>query len=195
MATQKDETDWAAVRAWYDDGHTRDECCERFGFSKRAWGKAVAAGKIMPRPPGTQVGTDSTRRAVEELLTASLRYVDVARHLGIAKSTVAFHARRIGLEADRRFRRRYDWDQVQRAHDAGMRARECCRHFGFTGATWTAAVRRGDIVARSHLIPIEDLLVAGRRTSRGHLKARLIREGLKQTAARSAASRRGGVNR
>lgn len=33
---------------------------------------------------------------------------------------------------------------------------------------------------REWITPIEDLLVAGRKRSRGHLKARLIKEGLKQ---------------
>lgn len=33
---------------------------------------------------------------------------------------------------------------------------------------------------REWITPIDDLLVAGRKRSRGHLKARLVKEGLKQ---------------
>jgi 5-methylcytosine-specific restriction endonuclease McrA len=40
-------------------------------------------------------------------------------------------------------------------------------------------VARGAIVPR-HAMPIEELLVAGRRTHRSHLKKRLLNEGLKQ---------------
>jgi 5-methylcytosine-specific restriction endonuclease McrA len=51
--------------------------------------------------------------------------------------------------------------------------------WGFCLATWTQAVARGAIVPR-HAMPIEELLVAGRRTHRSHLKKRLLNEGLKQ---------------
>ena len=69
---------------------------------------------------------------------------------------------------------------MQEAHDTGLRALECCARFGFSKATWSSAVARGDVVPRSHLIPLEDLLVTGRRTHRGHLKRRLIRAGIKE---------------
>ena len=81
---------------------------------------------------------------------------------------------------DDRFNRRYDWDAVQRAHDGGLRALECCAKFGFSRASWCKAVETGRIKPRSHLIPVERLLVKGRRTSRGHLKQRLIATGLKE---------------
>jgi hypothetical protein len=180
MARTGRDINWAAVKAWYDADHTRDECMEKFGFSKRSWRQAVELGLVTPRPPGTQVGPSSTRFQVETRLAVGMSYGQIAKELGINKSTVAFHARRIGRPVDDRFNRRYDWDEVQRAHNAGMRALECCRHFGFSRGTWTAAVNRGDILARSHLIPLEELLVKRRRTSRGHLKARLLAAGLKE---------------
>jgi hypothetical protein len=180
MTREKPSTPWDLVRAWYEAGHTRDECKDKFGFSKRAWGEAVRAGLVDPRPPGTQVGASSTRFKVEEGLLEGKSYKTIAEELGIVKGTVAFHARRLGRPVDDRFNRRYDWKVVQEAHDAGLRAMECCRRFGFCHATWTAAVKRGDIKPRSHLIPLEELLVKGRRTSRGHLKARLIKAGLKE---------------
>jgi hypothetical protein len=61
-----------------------------------------------------------------------------------------------------------------------MRALQCCEHFGFSKATWSKAVATGRIKPRSHLIPLEELLVKGRPTSRGHLKKRLIDAGLKE---------------
>lgn len=173
------EIDWAAVRRWYEQGHTRDECMRRFGFSKRSWRGAVDLGLVTPRPAGTQVGPAATRTRVGRLLAEGKSYNEIASALGVSKSTVAFHARRLGRPVDDRFNRRYDWDEVQRAHDGGMRAAECQRTFGFSPATWTSAVRRGDIVPNSHLIPLNELLVAGRGTSRGHLKARLVAAGLK----------------
>ena len=61
-----------------------------------------------------------------------------------------------------------------------MRALECCKHFGFTKATWSKAVASGRLKPRSHLIPLEELLVKGRRTNRSHLKRRLVDSGLKE---------------
>jgi 5-methylcytosine-specific restriction endonuclease McrA len=117
---------------------------------------------------------------VKALYESGLTQQGIAAELGITKSTVAFHVRRFGVAVDERFARRYDWKVVQEAHDDGLRALECCARFGFSRATWSSAVSRGDIVPRSHLIPIENLLVVGRKTSRGHLKRRLIQEGLKE---------------
>src|SRR3954463_11396307 len=37
--------DWAAIQAYYDDGHTYAETKARFGFSNGAWGKAVEAAR------------------------------------------------------------------------------------------------------------------------------------------------------
>lgn len=57
---------------------------------------------------------------------------------------------------------------------------QCIERFGFGRDTWYRAVRRGDIVPRPHVVPLEELLVRGRRTNRAHLKARLIAAGLKE---------------
>ncbi len=54
------------------------------------------------------------------------------------------------------------------------------KKFGFSAYAWSAAVKRGAIKPRPAAIPIEELLVDGRRTNRSHLKRRLIKEGLKQ---------------
>ena len=59
--------------------------------------------------------------------------------------------------------------------------RQCVNRFGFCRATWYEAVKRGDIVPRPVKIPIEELLVVGRKeTNRTHLKNRLMKEGLKE---------------
>jgi transcriptional regulator with XRE-family HTH domain len=42
--------DWKAIRAAYEDGLSRLECMERFGFSPDAWHKAVKRGAVVPRP-------------------------------------------------------------------------------------------------------------------------------------------------
>lgn len=127
--------------------------------------------------------TDSskTRAAVARLRAEGLSYNAISRRLGIAKSTIAYHARRLGVPADDRCARRYDWAEIQRAVDDGLSMRQCQSRFGFSSATWNKAVKRGAVVPRSWVIPIEDLLVVGRgATSRTHLKGRLIKAGLKE---------------
>lgn len=157
--------DWEVVQTYYNLGHTRQECMVRFGFSKRAWAEAVSRGDLHPRAPGTPA-VRRTRDAVKRGLAEGKCQAEIARELGLRKSIVAYHARGLGHAPNEKFNRRYDWEAVQRAHDSGMRAHECMRRFGFSSASWSSAVKRGDIVPRSHLIPIEELLVRDRRTGR-----------------------------
>jgi hypothetical protein len=98
--------------------------------------------------------------------------------LDISKATVAYYRRRLGIPADPRFSRRYDWGEVQRYYDAGNSISDCQARFGFSSWAWNEARKRGDVVPRPHAMPVEELL-AGRR-NRNHVKQRLIRLGLKE---------------
>jgi DNA-binding CsgD family transcriptional regulator len=172
--------DWPAIQEYYDEGHTIGECRARFGVSYGAWDKAVMRGDLVPRARSERQLSHLTRDRVEQLLARGASQADVARELGLSNSTVSYHCRKLGRRADARFARRYDWAEVQRAIDEeGLSMRGCLKRFGFCGETYAAAVRRGDIVPRPHVVPIEALLVSGPRRQRGHIKARLIREGLK----------------
>jgi hypothetical protein len=125
------------------------------------------------KPPGV------TRAAVAERLARGESIATIAAELGLAKSTVCYHARRLGVLADERFARRYDWVEIQRYYDEGHSIRGCARSFGFCIESWHRAVRAGLLVSRPHGAPIETYLVRGRRTNRSHLKQRLPRSGLK----------------
>lgn len=172
--------DWEAIRDYYDLGHTRRECQGRFGFSNGAWKRAVERGDIKPRPKSSGMRASKKRERVAELRSNGMSYAAIARELDMTKPTVAYHARRLGIPANEKFARRYDWELVQRAIDDGMSMRQCQERFGFSRDAWGKAVRRGDIVPRDWVMPIEELLVAGRRTSRSHLKKRLLNSGLKE---------------
>jgi hypothetical protein len=41
--------DWPAVQAYYDQGHGRDACIRRFGFSPAAWYKAIRRQAVRAR--------------------------------------------------------------------------------------------------------------------------------------------------
>lgn len=173
--------DWSAIQEYYDAGHTIGQCREKFGFSYGAWDKAVMRGDIVARPRSERQLSHMTRDRVEQLLARGLSQSEIARELCLSKSTVNYHCRKLGMRADPRFARRYDWEDVQRAiDDEGLSMRQCMKRFGFCSETWAAAVRRGDIVPRPRAIPIDELLVAGPRRQRGHIKSRLLKEGLKE---------------
>jgi transposase-like protein len=175
-------TDWSAVQRCYDEGHSIDECRDRFGFSYASWDKAVVRGDLVTRGRSNGELARATRDKVEALFARGRTQAQICRELGLAKSTVAYHARQLGLRADPRFAQRYEWDEVQRAIDEeGLSMRAALSRFGFCAETWRHAIRRGDIVPRPHTIPLDELLVVGRAsTNRTHLKSRLVSAGLKE---------------
>ena len=172
--------DWRAIQAFYDQGHSLAECKAKFGFATGAWYSAVGRGEIVPRARTAPRLRHDTREAVRALLEAGLNQTETAFELGLSKGTVCYHARRLGIPGDTRFRRRYDWVAIQRAYDEGMTMRECQREFGFSTAAWHDARRRGDLQTRHPGIPLDELLVSGRPRGRGHLRTRLLRAGLKE---------------
>jgi DNA-binding CsgD family transcriptional regulator len=175
------QTDWRPIRDHYEAGHTIDECRARFGFTYGAWDKAVTRGDIVPRARSSRQLSHVTRDEVEHLLSLGFTQASIARELGLTKSTVAYHVRRLGVRADPRFARRHDWSAVQRAIDEeGLSMSQCLDRFGFSRDTWYRAVQRGDIVPLPSTLSLESLLVVGRRTNRSHLKGRLLEAGLKE---------------
>jgi regulatory LuxR family protein len=120
-----------------------------------------------------------TRDRVQELLASGRNVAQIAAELNLSKSTVCYHKRRLGYPIDVRCNRRYDWPQVQAFYDKGHTVRECEAEFGFSRKTFMDAVRRGALVTRPRMAPLETYLVKGRRVNRHHLKGRLLAIGLK----------------
>lgn len=129
-----------------------------------------------PRPSRSSTGT---RARVAALLAEGLTVGDVARRLGVNPASVSYHRRELGYPASRKYAPRGDWDLIQRFYDAGHSVTECQATFGFSRRSWSKAVQRGAIVPRLQAVPIDQLLVRGRRRSRGHVKQRLLSAGLK----------------
>jgi hypothetical protein len=115
---------------------------------------------------------------VRELLGYGFSQAEIADVLELTKSTIAYHARKIGEDPDERFGRRFDWAAIQERYDQGRSIRECQDQFGFSGWAWWAAVKRGAIVPRPRAMSIDELL-SGRR-NRTHVKQRLIAAGIKE---------------
>jgi hypothetical protein len=172
--------DWAEVQRYYDEGHSLQDCRAKFGFANGAWDAAVGRGEIVPRSEKQPRFRHATREAVRKLLESGMSQTEAAFELGLSKGTVCYHVRQLGIDGDTRFRRRYDWAEIQRAHDAGLSMRECQQQFGFSSAAWHDARRRGVLETRAPVTPVEELFTAGRPRSRGHLRARLLGAGLKE---------------
>jgi transposase-like protein len=126
-----------------------------------------------------------TSQRVRELLAQGRNVSEIARQLGLSKSTVCYHKRRLGYRIDAKFNRRYDWAEVQRYYDEGRSITQCQRKFGFARATFLDAVKRGEVVSRPQGAPVSVYLVAGRRVNRSHLKGRLLSSGLKKNRCES----------
>jgi DNA-binding CsgD family transcriptional regulator len=120
-----------------------------------------------------------TREQVARLRREGVGPAEIARTLGITKSTVTYHLRRLGEPIDERAARRYDWASIQAYYDAGHSVTECQERFGFARASWNGAVKRGAVVPRPHAMPVDRLFVAGTYRSRFNLKRRLLMSGLK----------------
>jgi transposase-like protein len=119
-----------------------------------------------------------TRDDVLALREQGLSLRQIAARLGIARSTVCYHLRRLGEPPDERFNRRYDWAEIQEYYDEGHSITECQKRFGFSRETWNSARLRGAVVSRPQAMPIEKLLSGVR--NRSHLKTRLVAAGLKE---------------
>jgi len=172
-----------------DDGLSLNEIARRLGVAGPTVGYHVArmrsvetasrAADDPPSPPPAARGQVGTRERVAVMLEQGFSRAETARRLGLTKSTVSYHARRLGTVVDARCARRYDWEAIQRYYDLGHSVRDCRAQFGFSMQTWHAAVQRGAIRSRPAALPMEELLVAGTYRSRHNLKLRLLNEGMK----------------
>ena len=117
---------------------------------------------------------------VAQLLAEGWSLTAIARELEVSIPTVWYYAQRTpGYSPNTKYRRRYDWVEVQRYYDEGHGVTACLAHFGMARKTLTDAVRRGAFRTRPQATPIEQLLTAGARRNRGNIKNRLLAAGLK----------------
>jgi 5-methylcytosine-specific restriction endonuclease McrA len=113
---------------------------------------------------------------VAALLQAGRSRAEIAQELGICKSTVSYHVRRLGGRIDARAVARYDWPAIQRYHDRGHSLSQCIDRFGFSKQAWHAAKKRGVLTTPPRALPIEQLLAAPR--TRDRLERHLLKAGL-----------------
>jgi len=177
----------ARIAELHAEGHSVGAIASRLNLARNTvayhlakLAQQPAKASFLPAPAKDAVSHVRTRQVVGQLLEAGWTRANVARHLNLSKSTVSYHARRLGKPIDARCARRYDWMAVQAFYDAGGTVREAAAAFGFSKESWHAAVKRGDVVARPAAMPLSELLVARKYRGREHLKRRILKAGLKQ---------------
>jgi predicted DNA-binding protein YlxM (UPF0122 family) len=140
-----------------------------------------------PAPKRTRpvAGPRVTRQRVGALLERGYTRASVAEAPGLARSTVTYHAAHLGQDIDSRCGRRYDWGVIRRFYEEGHSLAECQARFGFNKQAWHDAIRRGLITPRPARMPLEQLLVAGPRRNRNHIKRRLFDAGIKTRSCES----------
>lgn len=166
-----------------------NEIAHRLGVARSTVGYHVEVlgrdGQPDARPTRTTSHTgpvsppEVTKERVRRLLEKGYSRVEVAEQLKLARSTVTYHAARLGEDIDTRCARRYDWQRIRDFYEEGRTVDECKARFGFNKQTWHAAIRRGLITPRPARIPLEQLFIAGPRRNRNHLKRRLFDAGIK----------------
>jgi DNA-binding CsgD family transcriptional regulator len=141
---------------------------------------------------------------VQVLLAEGKTIAEIARATGLAANTVRYHRDRLRTgpravdapteqastaaseEAIQGARRQIDTRQrVAKLLELGLSRIEVARRLGLSKATVSYHARRlghdiDRVVPRPTSIPIAELCVAGIARSRGNLKRRLVREGLKE---------------
>lgn len=90
---------------------------------------------------------------VRELLLAGAKYPEITRQTGAASSTIAYHAKKLGLGKYEFVRKVYDWPAVQTFYDDGNCISEVIEHFGMSWATLTEARQRGDVFTPKRAMP------------------------------------------
>ena len=88
--------DWSEVQRYYDDGHGRDECAARFGFSLIAWYRAIRHGKMRAKLQRQKtIDWDAVQRYYDEGHT----YRECKEHFIFAAASWAKAIRRGDLQS------------------------------------------------------------------------------------------------
>jgi hypothetical protein len=134
---------------------------------------------------------------IREMLVAGKNYGEIRRELGVAASTIAYHAKRMGLTGTSKYGQRIDWKAVQAFYDAGATIRQTITHFGMSRSAWSDSVRDGTILlsdtparkallkisrlvdrSRHHQIPHDEMFCINSKSSTGTVKKRVVRDSL-----------------
>lgn len=87
-----------------------------------------------------------TSDKIKELLRLGKTYKEITKELGVAGSTIAYHAKKEGLQKFTFDRRLHDWSLIQYYYDLGYSLKELTKKFAIDYSTIDAATKRGEFV-------------------------------------------------
>lgn len=127
---------------------------------------------------------------IRQMLQAGKKYKEIGETLQVAKSTIAYHARELGLVRGHPIEfRRYDWAEIQAYYDIGYCQAEVTEHFNMRPGTIRDAVKNGSLkIDRSRCckthrqgkvgVPHETIFIVDSVYSTKVTKQKILRENL-----------------
>jgi hypothetical protein len=94
---------------------------------------------------------------IQKHLKGGKSYRWIAKELNCSKSTVNYHAQKLGL-ATKLPRKKFDWKEIQKFYDSGNNYTTCKEKFGFQALTWQRAIESGKIVTRDRTSILKEWL-------------------------------------
>ena len=91
---------------------------------------------------------------IREMLQQGHNYPSIMNALSVASSTVAYHARRLGLSKFTFERKTYDWAEIQLFYDDGNTIADVVERFGLCHSSIAEAKARGDLLVAGPECPI-----------------------------------------
>ena len=79
--------DWNAVQRCHDEGYSKDECSNAFGFHSDAWHKACRRGDLRPRQPRRLGNRRYDWAAVQAYYDEGHSYRQCREHFGFASNS------------------------------------------------------------------------------------------------------------
>ena len=110
-----------------------------------------------------------------QMISSGMKNYEIREATMLSISTICKIRREEGMPSECK---RIDWIQVQALHDSGKSRLECIQELDISAGAWSAAVTKGLIVSTRQGSNLDDILVENSNSDRGHLKRRLIREGI-----------------
>jgi 5-methylcytosine-specific restriction endonuclease McrA len=84
----------------------------------------------------------SKGKLIKAALLEGKNYPTISKEIDVAYSTIAYHAKKLGLTKSMN-QRRYDWDAIQKHYDDGFSILEVREYFGITHDAFREAETRG----------------------------------------------------
>lgn len=144
-------------------------------------------------------------QAIQKMLKDGHNYPQIMRELGVAGSTIAYHARKLNMQKFTFSRQNHDWSNIQKTYDTGeYLLTDIIEMFSLDWSTIHGAKLRGDFVTRndnsterrknkerrktrllsegkehkSTATPIEELFIENSKVSTSSIRKRVISENL-----------------